>query len=136
MVGNTKIHLEVWDTLSGKEATKLRSEDYPETDVFIIYFSLVSPSSLESVANLWMPELKEHCPSTPCILVGTKLDLRGKGMDPVSTFQGDLVKKMIGSRVDDKCSAHIGDNRNQVFEEANKVVLHPSGPTPHCCAVA
>jgi Ras-related C3 botulinum toxin substrate 1 len=49
---------------------------YPQTDVFLVAFSLVSPTSLENVEAKWIPELKHHAPNVPIILVGTKLDLR------------------------------------------------------------
>lgn len=41
----------------------------------------VDPQVFESIVILsisfqWFPEVRHHCPSTPIILVGTKLDLR------------------------------------------------------------
>lgn len=39
-------------------------------------FSIISPSSFENIKIRWYPELQHHCPGTPCLLVGTKMDLR------------------------------------------------------------
>ena len=42
----------------------------------MICFSLTSPASYENVRAKWYPEVSHHCPNTPIILVGTKVDLR------------------------------------------------------------
>ena len=41
-----------------------------QTDVFLICFSVVSPSSHENVITKWNPEIKHHCPDAPVIVVG------------------------------------------------------------------
>jgi hypothetical protein len=41
-----------------------------QTDVFLICFSVVSPSSHENVVTKWNPEIKHHCPDAPVIVVG------------------------------------------------------------------
>ena len=41
-----------------------------QTDVFLICFSVTSPSSFENVTSKWYPEIKHHCPDAPMILVG------------------------------------------------------------------
>ncbi len=55
---------------------RLRPLSYPMTDVFMLCFSLISPTSFENVLSKWYPEISHHCPHVPIILVGTKLDLR------------------------------------------------------------
>lgn len=44
--------------------------------MFLICFSIISPPSFENVTSKWYPEISHHCPKVPCLLVGTKLDLR------------------------------------------------------------
>ena len=48
----------------------------PQTDVFLVCFSTVSPSSFENVKEKWVPEITHHCQKTPFLLVGTQIDLR------------------------------------------------------------
>ena len=57
----------------------------------------------------WFPEVRHHCPSTPIILVGTKLDLRDdkdtierlkeKKLAPITYPQGLALAKEIGTRL-------------------------------------
>lgn len=61
---------------------------------------------LYSVFCQWYPEVRHHCPSTPIILVGTKLDLRDekdtieklkdKKLAPITYPQGLALAKEIG----------------------------------------
>lgn len=58
----------------------------------------------------WFPEVRHHCPSTPIILVGTKLDLRDdkdtieklkeKKLAPITYPQGLALAKDIGMRLE------------------------------------
>lgn len=52
------------------------SPSYAPTAEFLLRFSLVSAASLENVLAKWHPEVRHHCPNTPIVLVGTKLDFR------------------------------------------------------------
>lgn len=138
MVEDTAINLQLWDTAGQEDYKKLRPLSYPQTDVFILCFSLVSPTSLENVENMWVPEVKEHCPGTPYILVGMKSDLRdefsqhadeykAKGWEPVQTAKGQEMQRKIGAQNYVECSALKQYNLKEVFEAAVKVVLHPPG---------
>ena len=76
MVDNKAINLGLWDTAGQEDYDRLRPLSYPQTDVFLICFSVVSPPSYENARNKWNPEIMHHCPTTPKLLVGTKTDLR------------------------------------------------------------
>lgn len=66
------INLCLWDTTGQEDYKKLRPLSYPHTDVFVLVFSLILPNTLENIENMWIPEIKEHCPGVPYILVGTE----------------------------------------------------------------
>ncbi len=49
MVDGRAINLGLWDTAGQDEYDRLRPLSYPQTDVFLICFSLVHPASYENV---------------------------------------------------------------------------------------
>ncbi|XP_054991322.1 ras-related C3 botulinum toxin substrate 1 isoform X2 [Sorex araneus] len=108
MVDGKPVNLGLWDTAGQEDYDRLRPLSYPQTDVFLICFSLVSPASFENVRAKWYPEVRHHCPNTPIILVGTKLDLRDdkdtieklkeKKLTPITYPQGLAMAKEIGGR--------------------------------------
>ena len=135
MVDNVQINLGLWDTAGAGEFDRLRQLSYPQTDVFLICFSLISPASLENVEEKWGPELSHYCPDTPIILVGTKLDLRDnldiidmlkkQELAPVNYEQGLAMANKIGACCYVECSALARKGVSCVFTEAIRVVIGP-----------
>ncbi|KAG5679659.1 hypothetical protein PVAND_009214 [Polypedilum vanderplanki] len=135
IVDSKPIHLGLWDTAGNEEYDRLRPLSYPGTDVFIICFSIVNPDWFENVKSKWYSEVRHHCPTTPIILVGTKLDLRddpktieklkAKRMHPISYAQGFSMSKEIKADKYIECSAMTNRNLKNVFDEAIRCVLNP-----------
>nr|CAD1830488.1 unnamed protein product [Ananas comosus var. bracteatus] len=81
----------------------------------------------------WIPELRHYAPGVPIILVGTKLDLRDDkqffidhpGAVPITTAQGEELRKLIGAPAYIECSSKTQQNIKAVFDAAIKVVLQP-----------
>ncbi|KAM9960645.1 hypothetical protein ACTFIW_009791 [Dictyostelium discoideum] len=129
IVNNTPINLGLWDTAGSEEYNSFRPLSYPGTDVFIICFSLISQTSFENVIKKWHPEIIQNMEQIPpIILVGTKLDLRGKGKGEekeVTPEMGEQMRAAIGAYKYSECSALTQDGLTTVFEEAGRVVLFP-----------
>lgn len=49
MVDNKPISLGLWDTAGQEDYDRLRPLSYPQTDVFLICFAIVSPPSFDNV---------------------------------------------------------------------------------------
>lgn len=135
LVDNKPVNLGLWDTAGQEDYDRLRPLSYPQTDIFLICFSVVSPASYENVRGKWFPEVKHHCPSTPVILVGTKTDLRDdagtlqklkeKKLQPMSEQQGMGLAKEIGAVKYLECSALTQTGLKNVFDETIRAVLYP-----------
>jgi small GTP-binding protein len=64
------------DTAGPEDYDRLRPLSYPQTDVFLVVFSVVNPPSFRNVVQKWLPEIRLHCPDVPILLCGSKIDLR------------------------------------------------------------
>ncbi|KAK6430978.1 Rho GTPase protein rac1 [Oleoguttula sp. CCFEE 5521] len=110
MVDGKPISLGLWDTAGQEDYDRLRPLSYPQTDVFLICFSIVSPSSFDNVkAKLDLrddPEVKEQ--------------LRQRKMAPIQYEQAVGVAKDIRAVKYLECSALTQRNLKSVFDEAIK----------------
>ncbi|NXG53010.1 RHOG protein, partial [Psilopogon haemacephalus] len=132
--------LNLWDTAGQEEYDRLRTLSYPQTDVFIICFSIASPPSYHNVRHKWYPEVCHHCPSAPVLLVGTKKDLRThpetlrklkeQNQAPISTRQGLSLCRQIRAVGYLECSALNQEGIKEVFAQAVRAVLNPSPNKP------
>ncbi|KAG2455683.1 RAC1 protein, partial [Polypterus senegalus] len=114
MVDGKPVNLGLWDTAGQEDYDRLRPLSYPQT---------------------WYPEVRHHCPNTPIILVGTKLDLRDdkdtieklkeKKLTPITYPQGLAMAKEIGAVKYLECSALTQRGLKTVFDEAIRAVLCP-----------
>jgi small GTP-binding protein len=151
MVDGKPVNLGLWDTAGQEDYDRLRPLSYPQTDVFLVAFSVISRSSFENVKNKWIGELKHHAPGVPILLVGTKADMRGdqatiqslanKHMTVVSQQEAEQCCKEIGAVRYLECSALTQEGLKAVFDEAIRAAMakgHASknkGGDCNCCVV-
>ncbi|KAK6486581.1 UNVERIFIED_CONTAM: hypothetical protein FKN15_009229 [Acipenser sinensis] len=134
-VDGRTISLNLWDTAGQEEYDRLRTLSYPQTNVFVICFSIASPPSYENVKHKWHPEVTHHCPNTPILLVGTKKDLRNdaellkklkeQNQTTISQQQGTALARQIHAIKYLECSALNQDGIKEVFAEAVRAFLNP-----------
>lgn len=144
MIGGEPYTLGLFDTAGQEDYDRLRPLSYPQTDVFLVCFSVVSPSSFENVREKWVPEISHHCQRTPFLLVGTQVDLRddsstleklAKNKQRALTYEsGEKLARELKAVKYVECSAVTQEGVQKVFEEAVQVVLdHPhTKPSSRC----
>ena len=74
--GRVEIVMHIWDTAGHDDLARMRPIMYNGTDCFLFCFSLADKGSLKNLREKWIPEVLATSKSCPCILVGTKLDMR------------------------------------------------------------
>ncbi|XP_066583320.1 ras-related protein ced-10-like isoform X2 [Prorops nasuta] len=127
-VDGQPINVQLCDTAGQDDFDPLRSLCYPETDVFLVCFSVVCPSSYHSVATRWINEVQKYCPNAPIILVGTKSDLRSDvrlmlqlaayGQSPITTTQGHQLAHRLGAVSYVETSALTQHDLKEAFDQA------------------
>jgi cell division control protein 42 len=134
-IGDEPYTLGLFDTAGQEDYDRLRPLSYPQTDVFLVCFSVVAPASFENVREKWFPEIRHHCPKIPAILVGTQMDLRedAKAIEklakmktkPITVEQGEKMSRDCKAACYMECSALTQENLKAVFDEAIMAALVP-----------
>jgi len=115
---------------------RIRILSYPQTDIFILCYSTVVPSSMYNIEERWVPELRVSCgPDVPILLVATQIDLR---TDPgtlsmlsemnekvVSKKEGESLARKIGAVGYIECSSLTREGLADVFEATIQAVVNP-----------
>jgi small GTP-binding protein len=111
----------LFDTAGQEDYSHLRVLSYPQTDVFLLCFSMVNPQSLEACQSTWLPEIRKYAGSeTPVILVGTKEDLY-EGTKPHDRVDWKVAQKVADEMGCTKflaCSSLTHRGLKRVFDEA------------------
>ncbi|KAJ3365984.1 small GTP-binding protein domain [Allomyces macrogynus ATCC 38327] len=138
MIGDEPYTLGLFDTAGQEDYDRLRPLSYPQTDVFLVCFSVVAPSSFENVREKWYPEVEHHCPRVPCLLVGTQIDLRDDPATlerleklrqrPITQEQGEALARELHMEKYVECSALTQRGLKNVFDEAIVAALAPPAP--------
>ena len=87
-----------------------------------------SPASFRSVKGKWFPEVRDHCPGIPCLVVGTQVDLRDdprvieelrrQKQGPFSVDVAVTLAKELGAVKYVECSALTQKGLKNFFDEA------------------
>ena len=134
MIDGKPINLGLWDTKGQEDYDRLRPLSYPHTDVFLVCFSLISPTSFDNMKSKWIPEIRLHKPNTAIVICGTYKDLREdpneiqklaeKKSAPITYERGLAMQKEMGAKLYLECSFNTYENVDLVFESAIRCVIY------------
>mmetsp|Transcript_21787 Transcript_21787/g.66703 ORF Transcript_21787/g.66703 Transcript_21787/m.66703 type:complete len:182 (-) Transcript_21787:2992-3537(-) len=135
MVDGRPINLGLWDTAGQEDYDRLRPLSYPQTDVFLVCFSVISRASFQNVYTKWLPEIKHHAKGVPFLLVGTKVDLRSdpeasarmrsQGQDPVTFEEGQKGAEDLAAAGYRECSALTQEGLKGTRSDSTSCRAHP-----------
>ena len=135
MISDEPYTLGLFDTAGQEDYDKLRPLSYPQTDVFLVCFSVIVPSSFHNLKDKWIPEIQNHCPKTPFLIVGTQVDLRDdeiniaklkkQNLAPITASQGQKLVQELKAVNYLECSALTQAGLKNVFDEAIICALNP-----------
>ncbi|KAH8386513.1 hypothetical protein KR093_000975 [Drosophila rubida] len=138
-VNESPVHLTLCDTAGQDTLDPLRELCYPDSDVFLLCFSVVKPETFGAIKSKWAPKFAKT--KAALILVGTQSDLRSNlnvlnklqtnGEKPISYADAWDLATTIGAKYIETSSA-TQDKVKDVFDAAIWEGLVPTTlpPTP------
>ena len=141
-VGQKDVNLELWDTAGQEDLENIRVLSYTGTDVFLICFSVIEPTSFQNVQSKWLTELNQYVTNPTTLLIGTKKDLRtddsilkqlsDSGQKPITPEEGTQKAAQILAKGYLECSAITREGVREVFDKAVEVAMGPPQKKSGC----
>lgn len=105
-VNDQPVQVTLCDTAGQDSLDPLRQLSYPDSDIFLLCFSVVKPDSFISIIRKWAPQFSKSY--TPILLIGTQADLRtdavvisklqAEGLGPVSMTEAWDLATSFGAK--------------------------------------
>lgn len=129
--------VQLCDTAGQDDFDPLRSLCYPDTDVFLLCFSVVCPTSFQNISEKWLPEIRRRCPDASLLLIGTQSDRRRDvrllqelaryKQAPVAEAQARELARRIGAATYVETSALTQRDLKEAFDQAIVCALKRRG---------
>jgi small GTP-binding protein len=133
-VADSEYNVQLWDTAGQEGLEAVRTLSYPNTNVFLMCFSIGDRTTYENVKHMWVPEIRQYAKNPVFLLVGTKADLRATTESAITTEEGRGLAKHMGAFNYIECSAIKCEAVKDVFDAAIVQAINP--PTRGgCCSV-
>ncbi|EAX83680.1 multidrug resistance protein, putative [Trichomonas vaginalis G3] len=140
-IDDTLYPVQLWDTAGQEELENIRTLSYQNTSVFLLCFSVTTPTTFDNLTTVWIPEIKRYVKNPEILLIGTKADLRNDeqtlknleadGKAPITLEQAQQKAKEIGAIAYCECSALKNEGVREAFDKAiNHIIEKDNGG---CC---
>ena len=80
----SEVNLTIFDTAGHDDLGRIRPIAYNGADCFIVCYAVNDRNSFKNAQTKWLQEIKNCAQAAPCILVGTKSDLRTEAEEKLS----------------------------------------------------
>ncbi|RMJ17165.1 hypothetical protein CDV36_003151 [Fusarium kuroshium] len=111
--------LALYDTTGQEKYTRLRVLSYQSTSIFLVLSrKTTSREELEEVEYKWIPEIIQHCPGTPYLIVGTYKNKPGVEALPDNSIEGGRVAERAGAIGYTECDVEDPTNVSAIFGQA------------------
>ncbi|XP_034954879.1 rho-related GTP-binding protein RhoF [Zootoca vivipara] len=133
-LGKKEVVLHLYDTAGQEDYDRLRPLSYQSTNVVLICYDVMNPTSFDNVLIKWSHEVNHFCRGIPIVLVGCKTDLRkdkeqlrklrSVQQEPITYIQGEEACRRINADIYLECSAKFRENVEDVFRETANIALN------------
>ncbi|KAF7240751.1 Rho-related GTP-binding protein RhoF [Varanus komodoensis] len=134
LVGKKEVTLHLYDTAGQEDYDRLRPLSYQNTNVVLICYDVMNPTSFDNVLIKWSHEVNHFCRGIPIVLVGCKTDLRkdkeqlrklrSTQQEPITYSQGEEACRQMKADAYLECSAKFRENIEAVFKETATIALN------------
>lgn len=108
--------LALYDTTGQEKYTRLRVLSYQSTSIFLVLSrKTASGDELYEVEHKWIPEIVQHCPETPYLIVGTYRNKPGVEILPDNSFEGGRVAERAGAIGYTECDVEDPTSVSAIF---------------------
>ncbi|KAI8809973.1 P-loop containing nucleoside triphosphate hydrolase protein [Cladochytrium replicatum] len=118
------------DSSARLENREMLDAEIRRADVICIVYAVNMPETFDRVPQFWLPYIRKLGRNIPIVLVGNKIDVRGKDVtnDALEEQIMPIMSEFKEVETCVECSAKQPLNVSEVFYFAHKAVLHPTAP--------
>ncbi|KAJ3021068.1 UNVERIFIED_CONTAM: ERMES complex Ca(2+)-binding regulatory GTPase gem1 [Siphonaria sp. JEL0065] len=125
-----KVTTRIVDSSARPENKDQLEAEIRKADVICIVYAVNDMDSFNRVPEFWLPYIRKLGRNVPVVLVGNKIDLRGKDItnESLEAQITPIMNEFKEVETCVECSSKQQLNVSEVFYFAQKAVLHPTAP--------